>query len=164
MMKSPKFRPLWIWLAIAVSAGAADAQPPPPAVTVLMVCEHGNVKSLMAASYFNELATARHLPFHAASRGTAPNSTTVPPAIVDGLRSDGFDVSKFQPAAVTAADVASADRVVLINTELAADIADKSKSVEKWTDVPPASVDYGAAREALKSHVRTLLDQLAAKQ
>ena len=135
---------------------------PAPTAQVLMVCEHGNVKSLMAANYFNELAKARHLPFHAVSRGTAPDSTTVPPAIVDGQRNDGFDVSHFHPTALTAADVASADRVILINTELASGIAAASTPPEKWTDVPPASVDYGAAREALKAHVRVLIDQLAA--
>jgi hypothetical protein len=46
---------------------------------VLFVCEHGNVKSLMAVSYFNQLAQERRLPFRAVSRGTAPDSTTVPP-------------------------------------------------------------------------------------
>ena len=128
---------------------------------IVMVCEHGNVKSLMAASYFNELASARHLPFHAIARGTAPNSTTVPPPIIDGLRSDGFDVAGFHPAAVSDVDVAAADRVILINAELAANISDAARPPEKWTDVPPASVDYDAARKSLKSHVRALVDQLA---
>jgi arsenate reductase (thioredoxin) len=39
---------------------------------VLFVCEHGNVKSLMAASYFNQLARERRLPFQAVSRGSPP--------------------------------------------------------------------------------------------
>jgi protein-tyrosine-phosphatase len=154
---------------LVVAIRASNTEPaavwvlrPTTTTEVLMVCEHGNVKSLMAASYFNELAKARHLPFHATSRGTAPNSTTVPPAIVDGLRADGFDVSSFHPTAITTADVASADRVILINTELPSGIADASKLPVQWTDVPPASVDYGAAREALKAHVRELLDQLSA--
>jgi protein-tyrosine-phosphatase len=134
----------------------------PPTAQILMVCEHGNVKSLMAANYFNELAKARHLRFHAIARGTAPDSTTVPAAIVEGLHMDGFDVSDFHPAAITAADVAAADQIVLINTELASAIAKPSKPIEKWTDVPPASIDYGAAREALKTHVRALLDRLSA--
>src|SRR5512134_231190 len=88
-----------------------------PNFQILMVCEHGNAKSLMAASYFNELAKARHSPFRAVSRGTVPDSTTVPSAIVDGLRTDGFDVSEFHPTAITSADVAASYRVILINTE-----------------------------------------------
>jgi len=129
-----------------------------------MVCEHGNVKSLMAASFFNELAKARHLPFYAVARGTAPNSTTVPPPIVEGLRKDGFDVSDFHPAAITRTDVAQAERVILINTELNSGLSAESKQLEKWSDVPPASVDYGAARDALKAHVSALLDQMTRNQ
>jgi arsenate reductase len=147
-------------LAVALFSSAATRA----GDEILMVCEHGNVKSLMAASYFNELASARHLPFHAIARGTAPNSSTVPPPIIEGLRSDGFDVAGFHPAAVSAAEVAAAKRVILINTELAANLAVGSRPPEKWADVPAASVDYGAAREALKAHVRALLDQLAASE
>jgi arsenate reductase len=131
---------------------------------ILMVCEHGNVKSLMAANYFNALARARHLPFHAIARGTTPDSTTVPPAIIDGLRADGFGVADFHPTAIAVADVISADRVILINTQLPSDLAGASRATENWKDVPPASVDYGSAREVLKAHVRALLDELAARQ
>src|SRR6185295_11953988 len=74
------------------------AFPGEPAVAqVLFVCEHGNVKSLMAASYFNQLAHERRLPYRAVSRGSAPDSTTVPPAIIDGLRKDVIDVASFHP-------------------------------------------------------------------
>jgi DNA-binding beta-propeller fold protein YncE len=156
-------------LVVAIRASNQEAaavwilRPASPSATssVLMVCEHGNVKSLMAASYFNQLAKARHLPFHAISRGTAPNSTTVPAAIVDGLKNDGFDVSDFHPTAIAASDVASADRVILINADLPSGISGATTKTETWTDVPPASVDYGAAREALKAHIRALLDQLS---
>jgi DNA-binding beta-propeller fold protein YncE len=154
-------------LAVAIRAATKEPaaiwllRPPEDTALIVMVCEHGNVKSLMAASYFNELATARHLPFRAISRGTAPDSTTVPPPIIDGLKSDGFDVAGFHPTAISAADIASANRVILINTELSADLSGKGPPIEKWTDVPPASVDYGAARDALKTHVRAVLDQLS---
>ena len=116
----------------------------------------------MAASYFNQRAQARHLPLVAISRGTALNSTNVPPAIIEGLRVDGFDVASFHPAPITAADVASAERVILINTQLPLEFSGASRATESWTDVPPASVDYGAAREALKAHVEILLNQLSA--
>jgi len=33
--------------------------------------------------------------------------------------------------------------------------------IEQWNDVPPASVDYAAARDSLKSHIKKLVDQLA---
>jgi hypothetical protein len=43
---------------------------------VLFVCEHGNVKSLMAVSYFNQLAHERRLPFRRCH--VAPLSTQRP--------------------------------------------------------------------------------------
>ena len=129
---------------------------------VLFVCEHGNVKSLMAASYFNKLARERRLPFHAVSRGTAPDSTTVPPAIVQGLRSDGFDVSSFHPSAVSASDVSESQRVITIGTTLPSNArAGAQTKIEQWNDIPPASGDYGAARDSLKSHIKKLVEELA---
>lgn len=128
---------------------------------VLFVCEHGNVKSLMAMTYFNRLAQERGLPYRAISRGTAPDSTTVPSKIIQGLKTDGFDVSAFHPAGVKAADVSVSQRVITIGVTLpAAADAGRSKT-ERWDDVPPASVDFSASRDALMAHVTKLLDRLA---
>src|SRR5262249_13106961 len=116
----------WLLASIGLMLGvfatwcqAAEAAPP----QVLFVCEHGNVKSLMAASYFNERAARPPLPFRAISRGLAPDSTSVPDAIRSGLHTDGFDVGDFRPAAVTADDVAASLEVVTIGTDLPADAA-----------------------------------------
>jgi len=127
----------------------------------LFVCEHGNVKSLMAASYFNEIARSRGLPYRAISRGSAPDSDSVPPAIVAGLRDEGFDVSSFRPIAVDANDVSTSKRVVLISTALPTAFRVDESEPDQWNDVPPASVDYAAASAALRSHVSRLIDGLA---
>jgi arsenate reductase len=141
-------------VAPAFAGAPAEAQ-------VLFVCEHGNVKSLMAASYFNQMARERRLPYRAVSRGSAPDSTSVPPAIVDGLRKDGVDVASFHPAAVDAADISASQHLVLINTELPANIHAHGVTTERWGDVPPASVNFEAARDALRKHVAKLIDELA---
>jgi arsenate reductase (thioredoxin) len=100
---------------------------------VLFVCEHGNVKSLMAVSYFNQLAQERRLPFRAVSRGTAPDSTTVPPTIIQGLRGDGFDVSSFHPSAVRVSDISASQRVITIGTALPTDAqAAAQPKIEQW--------------------------------
>src|SRR5215468_116815 len=94
----------WLLAGIAVMLGAFATSCPAAenaSTQVLFVCEHGNVKSLMAASYFNERAAQRQLPFRAISRGSASNSTSVPDAIRSGLHTDGFDVGNFRPAAVS---------------------------------------------------------------
>src|SRR5690349_16866064 len=128
---------------------------------ILFVCEHGNVKSLMAASYFNQLTQARGLPYRGVSRGVAPDSTTVPPRIAAALGADGFDVSGFRPAAVTAADVSASNRVVTIGASIPEGIAGNAR-ITNWDDVPPASVDYAAARAALVTHIKVMVDKLAA--
>jgi arsenate reductase len=127
---------------------------------VLFVCEHGNVKSLMATSYFNQLAQERGLPWRAISRGSAPDSNTVPTAILEGLKGDGFDVSAFHPAAVSTSDISKSRRIITISTALPASVGVPEVTPEKWDDVPPASVNYAESRDSLKAHVKQLFDQL----
>jgi protein-tyrosine-phosphatase len=118
------------------------------------------VKSLIAASLFNQAAAARSLPFRATARGVIPDRS-VPAPIAEALARDGFDVRSFEPRQVSPAEATAASRVVAISLDdgLAARVG--KDGVERWNDVPAASVDYPAAREALRLHVQALLDQLA---
>lgn len=154
----------FIAVMVALSFPLACATPPKRLESstsqVLFVCEHGNVKSLMAASYFNQLAQERGLPWRAISRGSAPNSNTVPTVILEGLKGDGFDVSAFHPAAVSTSDISTSRRIFTISTALPASIGGPEVTPEKWDDVPPASVNYAASRDSLKAHVKQLIDQL----
>jgi DNA-binding beta-propeller fold protein YncE len=150
-----------ILAAVALVACVALHAEEAPPTQVLFVCEHGNVKSLMAASYFNQLAAKRGLNLRAISRGSAPDSTTVPAPIVAGLRTDGVDVGSFKPIAVSATDVAGSERVVAINTELPSGIDAPAAKIEHWDDVPAASVNYAAARDSLRAHVEQLLDRMS---
>jgi arsenate reductase (thioredoxin) len=135
-------------------AQAQDAQ-------VLFVCEHGNVKSLMAASYFNELARERGLPFRAIARAVAPDSDTVPDTIKSQLAAEGFDVADFRPLAISSSEVAHSAQVIAISTSLPSSLITPEKPVEEWKDVPPASSNYAAASSKLKERVRELLERMA---
>jgi len=148
-------------LSVSAIAGTPPAAAPSPTHQVLFVCEHGNVKSLMAASYFNQLAQARGLPFRAVSRGSAPDSDTVPEFVKKPLMAEGFDVTGFRPQRVTADDIAASDRVIGISTALPADAASPAAKVEQWNDVPAASTDYARSRDSIRSHVADLLERLA---
>src|SRR4051812_963214 len=92
------------------AAPAAHSAAPAP---VLMVCEHGSVKSVMAASLFNRGAAERHLPFRAIARGVNPD-LAVPAPIALALGQEGVDVSDFVPVRVSGEDVSAASRVVAI--------------------------------------------------
>lgn len=131
---------------------------------VLFVCQHGNVKSLMAASYFNRLAAERGLPYRASARGAAVEAPEVPTGIATKLKAEGFDVSAFRATPVSKADVTRAQRVILIETSLPDVSNEASAKVERWDDVPAASVDYPAASQVLQAHIEQLLDQLARRQ
>ena len=133
-----------------------------PALTrqVLFVCEHGNVKSLMAATYFNELARSRGLPFRAVSRGLAPDSDSVPEFVKAPLAAEGYDVSTFRPQRLTADDITASARVIAINTALPAEAPSAAQS-EQWNDVPAASTDFARSRDSIRAHVLELLDRLA---
>jgi len=127
---------------------------------ILLVCEHGSVKSLIAAALFNKKADERKLPFHAIARGVSPDAQ-VPPKIAEALVREGFSVAGFRPAAVSNDDVARAIHVVAIGVEAASLPRDRRVPVEQWDDVPAASVDYAASHNSLERHVSALLDRLA---
>lgn len=150
-------------LIILVSVGACATTPThtPAAVgSVVFICEHGNVKSLMAMAYFNQIARQRGLPLVAVSRGSALDSNTVPQAIAAGLRADGFDAAEFRPTAVTVSDLSSAHRVITIGVSLPADMQSAGVLPERWDDIPPATVDFRASSQSIKAHVSELVDQL----
>jgi arsenate reductase len=130
---------------------------------IVMVCEHGSVKSLMAASLFNQAAAERGLSFRAVARGVTPDAS-VPPAIVEAMRNDGFDVKSFVPVQLSDADISQSLSVVAIGVESAIMSRRTTASTETWSDVPAASVDYTAARASLKQHVDVLLKKLLQSQ
>jgi protein-tyrosine-phosphatase len=150
-----------VLLAFAVLAcRAADGVPStPPTSTVLMICEHGSVKSLMAASLFNAEASRRGLPFRAVARGLTPDAA-VPTTIAAAMKQEGFDVSQFKPSAVSNDDVAQSAYVVTIGIEPAKVAGNHGERSEQWDDVPAASVDYASAHAVLQRHVDQLLDKL----
>jgi len=144
-------------LMLALSGWAAYAQDADH--RIVFDCEHGAVKSLIAASLFDRTAEQRGLPFRAVSRGVNPEQH-VPPAIVTAMRGDGFEVDAFRPQGLQTEDVAGAARVVAIGVDLRAHADEALIPIQFWDDVPPASVDYLAARTSLQRRTDILLDEL----
>jgi arsenate reductase (thioredoxin) len=146
---------------LALVSSASFAAEESPAEQIVFVCERGNVKSLMAASYFNQLAAQRGLPWRAVARGISPDSPTVPKRVAAALLAEGVDVSEFHPTKVDATDAAEAARIVMIGTDLPAPVGGDERRIERWNDVPPASTSYDAARSSIKAHVAKLLERLS---
>jgi protein-tyrosine-phosphatase len=126
--------------------------------SVLFVCLHGAAKSVIAAAHFRRLAEQRGLRAEATFAGTEPDPE-IAPRVARALLAEGIDVQSLRPRLVTAADVASASRIVSFGCDLAA--LDPKVAVDRWDDVPAVSDGYEAAREAIDARVARLVDELA---
>jgi len=129
--------------------------------TVVMICEHGAVKSVIAAWLFDQEAEERGLPYRAISRGLDLYEA-IPPKISKTLEADGFDVSSFTPEELTGEDLTSSKAVAAIGVDLSAFEESAGAKVQEWDEIPPASVDYEASKAAILTKVRALLDELEA--
>jgi protein-tyrosine-phosphatase len=139
--------------------GEAEPRPREPSGTVVFVCEHGNVKSLIAREWFNRLAAERGLGLRAISRGVTPGAS-VPPAIAAALGRDGFDVRGFEPRVFSASESAGVVRVIAIGVDLSVGGDPGKVPVEMWERIPPATESYVASRDALRTRIEDLLKTL----
>lgn len=145
---------------IAAAATASPTGEEKAAKTIVFVCEHGTVKSVIAMQLFNKLAAEEGSELRAVSRGTSPDST-VPQPIARALSKDGLNPVGFKAKGLTRADLQSAARVVSIGVDVLPVTKGSAVPVEAWNDIPAASVDYPAARDALKAKVLDLLQREA---
>jgi quercetin dioxygenase-like cupin family protein len=128
--------------------------------TVVFVCEHGTVKSVVAMAYFTRLTGERGLPIRAISRGTALEPR-VPAPVRDGLRADGLSLGSFTPTPFTPADLGSAIAVVSFDQPgVAATVAGRVPT-SAWDGLPAVSENYAVARDSIRLRVAGLVDSLA---
>jgi len=130
-----------------------------PGNTVVFVCEHGSVKSLIATQWFNKRAAEQGLMHRAISRGMAPDAA-VPKGIVDKLRDDGFAVEKFMPTRLSSSDLGDTERVISIGVDVSSVTKESGVKVEEWHAIPPASDNYAASRDAMLARMDRLLADL----
>jgi protein-tyrosine-phosphatase len=126
--------------------------------TIIFVCEHGAAKSVVAASYFNQLAVERNMDVRAIARGANPDSELSPTAWA-GLQRDGLTPPEPVPRKLSPADIDSAGQIVTF-CELPGAHQGKA-NVERWDDVPPVSEDYEKARDAILEKINRLIDFIA---
>jgi protein-tyrosine-phosphatase len=147
---------LGIALQLTTLAQAEEAASPANK-TILFVCLHGSVKSQMAAAHFNRIARERGLPYTAISRGVEVD-TSIPTRIRDGLNLDGLAPLDDVPQALTPSEAAGAIKVIAFDA-----VPDDKRGVAEvsyWSDVPPATKDYSAARDVIVRHIDDLVPTL----
>jgi hypothetical protein len=144
---------------LALAAQAGTSKPRTDSETVVFVCEHGSVKSVVALAYFTQLARERHLPIRAISRGTAPD-TAVPYVVREGLRRDGLTLGPFTPTRFTAVDLASAITVISFDQAGVAGLVAGRVPTGTWDGLPAVSENYPVARDSIRARVVRLVDSL----
>jgi len=134
---------------------AADAK-----AVVLFVCEHGAAKSVLAATYFNQLAMQRGLPIRGIARGTAPDQQ-LPPAVVQGLAQAGLQPCVLVPIPLRNQDLEAAARIVTFDQPAVAARAPVRIPHHAWDGLPAVSAGFDRAAEVIVARVDTLVSALA---
>jgi len=132
---------LVLWVCAPTRAPAADQAA--EMQTVLFVCEHGLVKSLLAKLLFERAAAREGLALSAASRATAADAE-VPDWMRTALERDGFHIGHWRPAALSEADVRSARIVVTFDVSLPFE-GEHGPQPRGLPRLPPARPDGAAA-------------------
>lgn len=114
----------------------------------------------VAAAHFNRIAKERGLPLVGISRGIAVDPT-IPASIRRGLASDGLVPLDNVPVPLASANTAGAIKVFAFD-EVPND-RKGSTEITYWSDVPPATKDYRAARDAIVRHIEEVVTSLAKK-
>jgi protein-tyrosine-phosphatase len=146
---------------LALPLGAFAQSGKTPDARVMFVCEHGAAKSLVAAAYFNKLAAERGLPNRAIFRGANPQEALSTTAVA-GLRADGVVIPDGKPTPIADKDVASVTHIFAIGCALPKVAASSGKAAD-WSDVPDDK-GYGPMRDAIVSHVKAVIDDIAKRQ
>lgn len=146
--------------ALLAASTRLDAQSAAPARldTVLFVCEHGTVRSLLARIFFERYAAEAGLSYVAVSRGTRADSV-VPAFMERGLTSDHFALGDWRPQTLTTKDLGAASLVVSFDVPSEATAASRGGRME-WNGLPSVSQDYARGRDAIALRVRQLVDSL----
>ena len=123
---------------------------------IVFICEHGAAKSIVAAAYFNKLASDLGWDLRAIARGTHPDRELSPIA-VNGLHEDWLTPTEYVPRKLSLADIESAQRVVTF-CEVPLEYHEKA-IIERWDGVPPVSENYEKARDAIIERIGHLLNR-----
>jgi protein-tyrosine-phosphatase len=157
----PRFIGLIVSMALLCAGAVAQDSPrSDKPQMIVFVCLHGSVKSQVAAAHFNRIAKERGLPLVAVSRGIAVDPN-IPASIRQGLAADGLAPPDDVPVPLVSADTTGAIKVFAFD-EIPND-RKGSREVTYWSDVPPATKDYAAARDAIVRHIEEAVTSLGKK-
>lgn len=128
--------------------------------TILFLCPHNALRSVIAVALFNQLAAGRA---RGESAGTDPDER-VNERTITVLREVGVDVADQKPGRVSRQQLEQADRVISLGCPLAPDLAEAAAGkIQEWpmpdtTNKPVETVRQ--VRELIKARVEQLIGEL----
>lgn len=126
--------------------------------TILFLCPHAAAKSVLAMTYFNDLAIRAGLDVAVGNAGTEPDPA-INPGVATFLLDEGFDLTGFVPSLLTDEQLETTDIVVSIGC-IAADRLPPTTRYLDWSDVPMLSDGFQVARDQIYAHVEALVADL----
>ena len=128
--------------------------------TVLFLCPHNALRSVIAAALLNHLAAGRA---RGISAGTEPDER-VNERTIAVLREVGIDVADEKPGAVTLQQLRQADRIVSLGCPLPPELAAAAEGkIEEWPMPDTAGKPVEAVREVrevIAARVQQLIEEL----
>lgn len=129
-----------------------------PTSRIVFVCEHGAVKSVLAAEHFNRLARARGLEIEATPRGIEPDPE-IPELVRQALSDEGFDVSRVRPTSLGIDDLSDATLVISLDADVESIVAG-TVPIEQWNGLPSVMENYASGSAMLVARVEALVSRL----
>ena len=126
---------------------------------ILFLCPHAAAKSVLAMTYFAELAALAGLAVTVDNAGTEPDPA-VNPRVAAYLAEEGFDVSGFVPSLLNKEQLQTADLIVSMGCEVETAVPEGTRYLD-WSDVPMLSDGFQASRDIIYEHVQALVSELA---
>ncbi len=131
-------------------------------LTILFLCPHGAAKSVLAMTFFKQLAADHGLDAHVSNAGTEPDET-INPKVAAYLLERGIDMQSFVPPLLGDAQLNAADHVVSIGC-ISAEATPSSATYHDWSDVPMLSSDFDASVQRIQEHTTAFIQQLTSSE
>jgi arsenate reductase len=126
---------------------------------VLFLCPHAAAKSVLAMTYFSDLARKKGLDVSVDNAGTEPDPV-INPKVEAYLKEEGFVLTGFMPSMLTDNHLESADIVVSMGCISADQITEGVRYID-WSDVPLLSDGFQISRDLIYQHVEALVSELS---
>jgi len=144
-----------------VNSNSKPTIPEPEINTLVFVCNYGFDKSVIAASYFNEVMKNKRLHYKAISRAAEANlheTNSIPTAILTDILSTGLTLQTTNVTTLSETEVNSAYKIICLDKPL--ENLKDHKNLIFWKDIPPLKAGIDKTTSIIKEKVDKLVKEI----